>query len=126
VLLATAQLALGAGTADVLVYGAEPEAVIAAVAAAEEGAVTVLVSRERRLGGLFVQGELNVLDLKTQPHDYQLGLFDRWWTLVGRGEAFDVNEAEAAFHRLLAQAGVSVQLGVTEVIPLVAAPGVVT
>ena len=111
---------------DVMVYGSEPEAVIAAVAAAEEGASVVLVAPATRLGGLFVQGELNVLDLKTQPHDYQLGLFDRWWSLVGREEAFDVPLAEAAFHRLLADAGVSVYLGVSGVTPTVVAPGVVT
>ncbi|HLV13424.1 MAG TPA: FAD-dependent oxidoreductase, partial [Trueperaceae bacterium] len=64
---------------DVLVYGSEPEAIAAAVAAAEEGARTLLVTPDDRLGGLFVLGELNVLDLKTQPHDFQLGLFDRWW-----------------------------------------------
>lgn len=122
----TAQLALGASNVDVLVFGSEPEAVVAAVAAAEEGAATVLVSPANRLGGLFVQGELNVLDLKTQPHDYQLGLFDRWWSLVGRDEAFDVPAAEAAFRELLAQAGVTVYLGATDVVPLVVTPGVVT
>jgi len=123
--LMTAQLALGASRVDVLVYGNEPEAVVAAVAAAEEGAVTALFTTAPRLGGLLVQGELNVLDLKTQPHDYQLGLFDRWWSLVGRDEAFDVHVAEAAFHELLTRAGVRVYLGVTDVVPLVEAPGLV-
>ena len=125
-MLLTAPQVLAADRVDVLVYGSEPEAVIAAVAAAEEGSTTALVSQERRLGGLFVRGELNVLDLKTQPHDYQLGLFDRWWSLVGREEAFDVHVAEAAFHELLTRAGVSVHLGVTGVVPVVEAPGVVT
>jgi hypothetical protein len=121
----TAQLALASRHADVLVYGSEPEAVIAAVAAAEEGAATTLIAPASRLGGLFVQGELNVLDLKTQPHDYQLGLFDRWWSMVGRDEAFDVHVAEAAFNDLLVEAGVTVFLGVTDVVPLLEAPGVV-
>ena len=111
---------------DVLVYGSEPEAIAAAVAAAEEGARTLLVTPDDRLGGLFVLGELNVLDLKTQPHDFQLGLFDRWWRLVGRGEAFDVPAAEEAFERLLADAGVRVVRSAREVRPVVAAPGVVT
>lgn len=111
---------------DVLVYGSEPEAIIAAVAAAEEGASVVMVTKDQRLGGLFVLGELNVLDLKTQPRDYQLGLFDRWWRRVGRDEAFDVERAEAAFEALLGEAGVAVHRAVTQVEPVVAAPGEVT
>src|SRR5690606_12093517 len=93
-------------TFDVRVVGSEPEAIVAAVAAAEEGASVPLVTPDERVGGLFVRGELNVLDLKTQPRDYQLGLFDRWWRRVGRQEAFDVGRAEAAFQELLDEAGV--------------------
>src|SRR5690606_21063649 len=111
---------------DVLVYGSEPEAIVAAVAAAEEGARTLLVTPDDRLGGLFVLGELNVLDLKTQPHDYQLGLFDRWWRMVGRGESFDVRAAEEAFERLLLAAGVQVVRSARQVAPVVREPGVVT
>lgn len=108
---------------DVLVYGSEPEGVIAAVAAAREGAETVLITPDPRIGGLFVLGELNVLDLKTQPFDYQLGLFDTWWRLVGRDEAFDVTRAEAAFEELLRDAGVERFRSVAEVFPIVAADG---
>lgn len=111
---------------DVVVFGSEPEAVAAAVAAAEEGARTMLLTTEERLGGLLVTGELNVLDLKTQPHDYQLGLFDRWWRMVGRDEAFDVPRAEAAFERLLQAAGVRVVRSASRVAPVVEAPGAVT
>ncbi len=111
---------------DVVVYGSEPEAIAAAVAAAEEGAATMLVTPDDRVGGLFVLGELNVLDLKTQPRDYQLGLFDRWWRLVGRGESFDVLVAEDAFERLLQEAGVQVVRSARRVAPVVEAPGVVT
>lgn len=111
---------------DVLVYGSEPEAIIAAVAATEEGAETLLVTPDDRLGGLFVLGELNVLDLKTQPHDYQRGLFERWWRMVGRGESFDVEDAERAFTELLATAGVRVVRSVTDVSPVTDAPGVLS
>lgn len=103
---------------DVVVFGSEPEAVTAAVAAAQEGAQAVLVTRDARLGGLFVLGELNVLDLKTQPHDYQLGLFDAWWRMVGREEAFDVIRAEAAFEELLRGAGVPRFVAVTDAAPI--------
>lgn len=95
---------------DLVVYGAEPEAILAAVTAAEEGLVTALVAQDTALGGLYTQGWLNVLDLKTQPHDYQLGIFDRWWRQVGRQEAFDIPTAERAFINMLEQAGVHVVL----------------
>jgi hypothetical protein len=102
---------------DVVVVGSEPEAIVAAIAAAEEGARTLLVTEDERLGGLFVLGELAMLDLRTQPHDYQLGLFDRWWRRVGRGKAFDVARAERAFEEMLAGAGVTVWRGVDGVRP---------
>lgn len=103
---------------EVLVYGSEPEAIIAAVAAAEEGARTLLITPDARLGGLFVLGELNMLDLRTQPFNYQRGLFDRWWRKLGRREAFDVESAERAFEALLAEAGVEVWREVGAVAPL--------
>lgn len=104
---------------DVLVIGSEPEAITAAVAAAEEGASTVLLSTDARLGGLFVLGELNVLDLKTQPELTSRGLFERWWDRVGRRPAFDVQAAEAAFAAMLDEAGVTVILGAHVPVPLV-------
>lgn len=95
---------------DVVVYGSEPEGIAAAVAAAEEGARTLLVTSDGRIGGLFVLGELNMLDMRTQPFNYQRGLFERWWRLVGARDAFDVHQAESAFWRLLRDAGVEVWL----------------
>ncbi len=123
--LASAQPTLGpsdpgpGGTAyfDVVVYGSEPEGVAAAVAAAEEGARTLLVSGDLRVGGLFVLGELNMLDMRTQPFNYQRGFFERWWRLVGSHDAFDVLTAEHAFERLLEDAGVEVWLGAGAVEP---------
>jgi hypothetical protein len=105
---------------DVIVVGGEPEAITAAVAAAEEGARTLLVTEDPRLGGLFVRGAMNVLDLRVTPVDFQLGLFDRWWRAVGRGNAFDVLRGERAFHELLAAAGVVVRTGVGPVAPWLA------
>lgn len=96
---------------DVLVVGSEPEGIIAAVAAAEEGARTLLVTEAARVGGLFVTGEMNSLDLRTSPTLLQRGLFERWWHRVGRASAFDVREAEAAFEAMLADAGVEVVRG---------------
>ncbi len=105
-------------TVDVLVYGSEPEGIAAAVTAAEEGATTLLITPDERLGGLFVLGELNMLDLRTQPFVYHQGIFDRWWRLVGHDEAFDVRRAERAFDQLLRGADVPVWRAVGAVAPI--------
>ena len=102
----------------VVVVGSEPEAITAAVTAAESGARTLLISQDARLGGLFVLGAMNVLDVRRTPVDYQRGLFERWWRQVGRGNAFDVARAERAFGALLDAAGVHVRLGAPAIAPL--------
>jgi hypothetical protein len=109
----------GATDYDVVVVGSEPEAITAAVAAAETGARTLLASESPRLGGLFVTGAMNVLDLRMTPVPYQRGLFERWWVRVGGGNAFDVARAERAFAALLAEAGVEVRLAAPAIQPLV-------
>jgi hypothetical protein len=106
-LIAPAALAQPA-SADVVVLGSEPEAIAAAVAAAESGAETWLVTPDARVGGLFTLGALNVLDVRTSPRSLQRGLFERWWERVGRAGAFDPSAAERAFEALLAEAGVRV------------------
>ena len=95
---------------DVIVVGSEPEGVTAAVAAAQEGARALLISEDPKVGGLFVLGQMNSLDLRTQPTLYQQGLFLDWWRRVGRGTAFDVREAESAFVEMLSEAGVALRL----------------
>lgn len=103
---------------DLLVYGNEPEAILAAVSAAELGLDVALITQEPALGGLYTQGWLNVLDLKTQPHDYQLGIFDTWWRQVGRSDAFDIPTAMHVFTDMLAAADVTVVLGSKPLAPV--------
>jgi hypothetical protein len=103
---------------DVIVVGSEPEGIAAATAAAESGARTLLVSQDPKLGGLFVMGQMNSLDLRTDPFNYQQGLFLRWWKEVGKGHSFDVIEAERAFTKMLTHAGVEVRLGAREIKPM--------
>jgi len=110
---------------DVLVFGSEPEGVAAAVTSAEAGLSTLLITPHDRLGGLFVLGELNMLDLRTQPFNYQRGIFERWWRRVGHEEAFDVRRAEHAFEDMLAEAGVEVWRSVGAVEPLLAGSRIV-
>lgn len=107
-------LANGQAVVDVVVLGSEPEAIAAAIAAAETGATVRLVTPDARLGGLFTLGALNVLDLRTRPYSYQQGLFERWWTLVGRRAAFDPARAERVFATMLEDAGVDVLAGVLD------------
>lgn len=105
------------GHFDVIVVGSEPEGVAAAVAAAASGARTLLVTKDARVGGLFVLGGLNSLDVRTEPL-MQRGLFERWWERVGRDAAFDIARAEAAFVEMLEDAEVTVQLNAKAVAPV--------
>lgn len=105
---------------DVIVVGSEPEGIAAAVAAAESGSRTLLITSDDRVGGLFTLGQMNVLDLRTQPFDYQLGFFDRWWQLVGRRHSFDVERAGHAFDTLLHEADVNVVLDTAKLMPIFA------
>lgn len=106
------------GVWDTVVVGSEPEGVAAAVAAARGGGRVLLLSEDERLGGLFVLGEMNSLDLRTRPFNYQRGVFASWWRLVGRGHSFDVRRAERAFARLLMGARVTVRLGERSIEPV--------
>lgn len=91
---------------DVVVVGSEPEAIAAAVAAAESGASTMLVSDDARVGGLFTMGALTMLDLRLTPAPFQGGVFARWWQAVGGRYAFDPERAETVFEAMLDEAGV--------------------
>ncbi len=110
---------------DVIIVGSEPEGVAAAVAAAESGAKTLLLTEDSKIGGLFTLGQMNSLDLHLKPVNYQQGLFSRWWTMVGKGHSFDVRRAEAAFNILLQNAGVTVKTSVEPIEPVMT-NGVVT
>ena len=103
---------------DVIVVGSEPEGITAATAAAESGSRTLLITSDPKLGGLFVMGQMNSLDLRTDPFNYQQGLFLKWWEQVGKGHSFDVIEAERAFTTMLSRSGVEVRLGVRDIKPI--------
>ena len=104
---------------DVIVVGSEPEGIMTAVAAAESGAKTLLITEDAILGGLFVLGEMNSLDLRSTPVLYQQGLFERWWQAVGRGYSFDVGRAEQTFVAMLRDAGVTVRTAAPKLVPVV-------
>lgn len=97
---------------DVVVYGATPQGIAAAVTAAREGLRVALFEPGNGIGGVLVQGWLATLDLS---HDdkgapLQQGFFDEFYQLIGGENSFDVLRAERAFWRLLREAGVRVRL----------------
>ena len=98
--------------ADVVVLGATAGGVMAAVAAAEEGASAVLVAEGRHVGGM-VTGGLGKTDLERQERLIG-GLARRFFVAVGAAYdepiawRFEPSIAERTMHRLLDGAGVRV------------------
>lgn len=88
---------------DTIVVGGEPEGVAAAVSAARNGAKTLLIEKREALGGLFTYGMLNFLDIPQGEHGESVskGIFKQWHQLVGGGNAFGIEEAIAAFVKLV-------------------------
>ncbi|MBW3612875.1 MAG: FAD-dependent oxidoreductase [Chloroflexi bacterium] len=101
--------------AEVVVFGATAGGVMAAVAAAEEGANVILVATGRHVGGM-VTGGLGKTDLERQE---QLigGLARRFFVAAGDayGEPiawrFEPSVAETIMERLLADSGATVHRG---------------
>ncbi|MDN5346650.1 MAG: hypothetical protein PWP65_214 [Clostridia bacterium] len=79
---------------DVLVMGAEPEGVAAAISAARSGVRVLLLDPHEKPGGLFTYGMLNVLDMNFGPRGELLtkGIFEEFFRQI-KGEAFDVEHA---------------------------------
>lgn len=88
---------------DLLVYAAEPEGVIAAVAAAREDKEVILVMTREKPGGLMTYAALNFLDLNydSNSNNINQGLFSEWHQKIGRSISFSPQKAEAAFKELL-------------------------
>lgn len=88
---------------DVIVIGGEPEGVAAAVSAARNGAKTLLIESREELGGLFTYGMLNFLDIPQGPDGKSVsrGIYQEWHKLVGAGNAFGIQQARAAFQKLV-------------------------
>ena len=83
---------------DLIVVGAEPEGIAAAVSAARNGARTLLLESASSLGGLWTLGQLNFLDMCHADDGTLLtrGIFEEFYSAVG-GNAFDITEAKNYF-----------------------------
>ncbi|MFW5995744.1 MAG: FAD-dependent oxidoreductase [Halanaerobiaceae bacterium] len=94
-----------ATSTDVLVYSGEPEGIMAAIAAAREGADTVLVMERKYPGGLMTAGGLNYLDLNYGPEGNVLnrGLFHEWYQKMGSELTFSPEKAIDVFNKMLAE-----------------------
>ena len=97
---------------DVLVYGATAGGVAAAIAAAEEGARTLLVGDNPHVGGM-VSGGLGKTDIERGERligGFAARFFAAVGSHYGEGPAyrFEPSVAEATFRSLLASAGVTV------------------
>ena len=93
------------GEYDVVVIGGDPEGVAAAVAAARNGANTLLVEEKDGLGGLLTYGMLNQLDLAYDKNGKlaNQGIFREWHKMVGGKGVFDIQAGKEAFLALVRQ-----------------------
>jgi hypothetical protein len=106
----------------VVVVGAEPEGIAAAVSAARNGLKTVLVDRRDRVGGLYTVGWLNTLDMNYKSEKTRevvnKGIFSEFHRRIGGDVAFDIPTARKVFEDMLKEAGVRVLLEASEVEPI--------
>lgn len=104
---------------ELIVVGAEPEGIVAAVSAARNGVHTLLISEDDELGGLFTLGWLNFLDMNYGPEKELLtrGIFEEFYEDLGN--AFDIEEAKAWFNKLVErEPNISLKLGADLIEPL--------
>ena len=89
---------------DIVVMGAEPEGVAAAISAARSGAKVLLVDHRPRIGGLLTYGMLNTLDMSYGLRHRLLtkGIFYEFFKQI-EGSSFDVKNADRVFEDMVAQ-----------------------
>ena len=89
---------------DLIVFGAEPEGIAAAVRAAKSGLKTLLVEKRDGPGGLFTYGMLNSIDVNTGVNGEILngGIFLDIYNKLG-SNSFDISEMKNIFVDLLEQ-----------------------
>ena len=105
---------------DLIVAGAEPEGIAAAVSGARNGLKTLLVDVRPEAGGLMTRGWLSNIDMNYGPNKEILnkGIFLEFYEGVG-GDAFDPAVASQVFNSLIAkEKNLQVFLNAAEIQPL--------
>ena len=96
---------------DCVIVGSEPEAIVAAVAAARKGLKVLLISPSERLGGVWTEGGLNQLDITNSQirheRSQKKGVVSDLYSRMGvdfknRECGFDTTKAEKQFEALIA------------------------
>jgi len=89
---------------DVIVVGSEPEGVAAALSAARNGARTLLVTKDRIVGGTITLANLITIDMNYGPDGELLtrGIFEEFYRQV-QGDSFDLERARKVFLSLITQ-----------------------
>lgn len=97
---------------DLVVYGATPQGVAAAVAAARQGLHVVVVEPGPWVGGVLTNAWLATWDLAWDAGGETLhgGLFLEIYHRLGGEASFDVHRAERELRRMLEEAGVELRL----------------
>lgn len=87
---------------DLIVFGAEPEGIAAAIMAARSQMEVLLVETRDGPGGLMTYGMLNTIDMNLGPDGELLngGVFEEFYNKLGR-TSFDVEEAKEIFQEML-------------------------
>lgn len=109
---------------QVVVVGASPEGIAAAISAARAGAETLLLDTAPEPGGLITRGWLNQFDLNCLPDGSPAirGFFAEIVAELG-GDSFDLRRARQVFARLLAgQPHLTVALGLAGFSPAATGP----
>mgnify|MGYP001771022606 CR=1 FL=1 len=98
---------------DLVIYGATPQGVMAAVAATRAGLKVVVLEPTAHVGGVLTNGALATLDLGQgdRGRPFQEGLFTEFYRRIGRQPSFDVRQAEAALRKMLAELGAELWTG---------------
>ncbi len=88
---------------DLIVFGAEPEGIAAAVRASRLGLKTLMVTKKKGPGGLFTYGMLNTIDMNTGTNGELLngGIFKEFYAKIGNKNSFDVELCKTVLNEMI-------------------------
>lgn len=93
---------IGASSPEVVIYGAGPEALSAAVTAADAGLRVVMIGDDHTVGGLITHGWLTTWDMSRGPHGQNLvaGFFGQLATRLGGHDSFSLTRAQSVMNTM--------------------------